>query len=231
MPNGNRPSGTPTRGRWHVVYDVDGTDVGYASGLDLRHHIEGGAHDRVAKACDAAGHPGRARPHLHGEPVGGPARGAPGSAHGHLLGPRDRRRRGDVRGSQGTRGAGRRGRGPRLHSLPVQQHAGRPVLAARPDLPRLLVAGGRLAQVRERRTGLAGRRRGDPRLLGARGRDPGGGTRSDLVRVVSRLPQRPARQQRRVVDGSPHRLRRDGGRASACSSVLSSASRPSSGRS
>ena len=44
----------------------------------------------------------------------------------------------------------RRGRGARIHAIPLQQHSGRPVLASYPALPRLRVARGRLAQAHRR---------------------------------------------------------------------------------
>src|SRR6202043_2285094 len=83
-------------------------------------------------------------PHLHGESVG------------HALG-RDSpvpdlrvldaiRARGlrDVPGPQGAECPGRRGRGSRIHAVPLQQHASGAVLAPDPHLRRLLLAPGRL---------------------------------------------------------------------------------------
>ena len=100
-----------------------------------------------------------------------------------------------VRGPQGPGRDGGRGRGSRVHAVPLQQHPGGPVLAADPAVRRVRVPRGRAAQVRGHAAG--GRRRVAPGLLEERGRDPGAPGRRDHVRVVSRLPQHPDQQRRR----------------------------------
>ncbi len=129
---------------------------------------------------------------------------------GRLLALVHRPARDPVPAAQGAGWRDHRDRGSGFHPLPVRQLAGRPVLAADPPVPRLLVARGGLAQVHRSRVGRRGRRHGAGRLLGAGCGDPRRRPTADLLRLVPRLHPDAPRQWRRELDDLRDHLRRVG---------------------